>query len=151
MHDSVTPALKAFGLSIGIEGLTLDEDQSCTLIVDDLMFTLQWKSESQALLVYAPVGQIDMANPNTAQLLEILEANCLGMGTGGLALGLQPSFGAVVLSGQLPTRNLEPVVLEHYITFFVEMALEWTGRLKQAQNDGQNPAEASGMPPGIRV
>ena len=150
-QDYFTPVIQAFGSSIGIEGLALDEYQSCMLFVDDLTLNLQWKSESEALLVYAPVGMIDKDAPDTAQLIQLLEANCLGMDTGGLTLGLQPAFGTVVLSGQLPTHNLEPVVLERFINFFVEMAVEWADRLEQPQTGPKTPSEMPAMPAGIRV
>lgn len=151
VNDHFTPVLQAFGSSIGIEGLSLDECQSCTLSIDDHLVTLQLADESETLLVYAPVGMVDVKAPDTAQLMQLLEANCLGMGTGRLALGVQPVFGAIILSGQLPTRALEPVTLGRFIEFFAAMAEEWTDRLGRPQTSPEESSEVPGMPVGIRV
>ena len=150
-HDDFSPVLQAFGSSLGIEGLALDEYHSCTLGIDEMMLTMQWKSEAQTVLVYAPVGMIDKDAIDKNLLVQLLEANCLGMGTGGLTLGLQPGQGAIVLSGQLSTHNLEPVVLERFIEFFAGMADEWRERLAQAQNSGEMAPGEPDMPAGIRI
>ena len=145
-QDSFTPVLQAFGASIGVEGLALDDHQSCVLSIDDVMLTMQWMQDSETLLVYSPVGMIDKNAVTADLLLQLLEANCLGMGTGGLTLGAQPDFGAVVLSGRLPTHNLSPVVLERFIEFFASVADEWSKRLAETQPE-QAP-DTSDMPVG---
>ena len=145
-QDSFTPVLQAFGASIGVEGLALDDHQSCTLAIDDVMLTVQWKQDSEVLLVYSPVGMIDKNAVNADLLLQLLEASCLGMGTGGLTLGVQPEFGAIVLSGQLPTQNLNPVALERFIEFFASTADEWSKRLAETQPE-QAP-DTPGIPAG---
>ncbi|MCL1889258.1 MAG: type III secretion system chaperone [Desulfovibrionaceae bacterium] len=153
-RDDFSPVLQAFGSSLGIEGLALDEYQSCTLTIDEVMLAMQWKSEAQTVLIYAPVGMIDQDNLDKNLLVQLLEANCLGLGTGGLALGLQPGLGAIILSGQLSTHNLEPVVLERFIEFFTNMADEWKGRLAQTQaglETAPDTPAAPDMPVGIRI
>jgi hypothetical protein len=150
-QDNFSPVLQAFGTSLGIEGLALDEYGSCTLSIDEVMLTMQWKSESQTLLVYAPVGMIDKNDLGKALLVELLEANCLGMGTGGLALGLHPALGAIVLSGQLPTHNLEPVALGRFIEFFVNMADEWRVRLAETPGSRETAPDTAAEPVGIRI
>ena len=142
-QEYFTPIFQAFGASIGVEGLALDEQQSCILAIDDVLITMQWKQDSEVLLVYAPVGTIDNNVGDNRQLLQLLEANCLGMGTGGLTLGVQPEFGAIVLSGQFFTQNLNPVALERFIEFFASMADEWSKRLAETQ------PEQAPDPPGI--
>ncbi|MCL2029299.1 MAG: type III secretion system chaperone [Deltaproteobacteria bacterium] len=146
MEDYFTPILEAFGASIGVEGLALDEHQSCTLAIDEVMLTMQWIEDSEVLLVYAPVGMIDNKVGDNRQLLQLLEANCLGQGTGGLTLGVQPEFGAIILSGQLPTQNLNPVGLERFMEFFTSMAEEWSRRL--AETRPEEAPDTSGIPAG---
>jgi hypothetical protein len=73
------------------------------------------------------------------------------MGTGGLLLGVQPAFCAIILSGQLPTRNLEPVALERFIEFFTEVAEEWSARLGREQTTPETGAETFDVPEGLRV
>jgi hypothetical protein len=150
-QDNFSPVLAAFGASLGLEGLALDEYQSCTLAIDEVMLTMQWKGDSQILLVYAPVGLIDQDAPDPGLLWQLLEANCLGRGTGGLVLGLEPGLGAVILSGQLPTHNLEPVVLERYIESFANMADEWRGRLAEASAGRETAPGNSAEPMGIPI
>jgi hypothetical protein len=153
--DSFPSVLKVFGSSLGIDGLALDEYGTCSLAIDEVLLSLRWASDSQTLLVYAPVGMIDLNTVDKNQLVELLEANCLGQGTGGLTLGLEPGFGAIVLSGQLSTHNLEPFVLERFIEFFCGLAEDWSRRLAQAPNGAPSgrPAvpESPDMPVGIRA
>ena len=148
-NDDFSPVLQAFGSSLGIEGLALDEYQSCTLTINEVMLTLQWKRDSQTVLVYSPVGLIDKNALD--MLVQLLEANCLGLGTGGLALGLQPGLGAVILSGQLSTHNLGPVVLERFIEFFAAMADEWLSRLAETPGNRETTPDTVAMPAGIRA
>jgi hypothetical protein len=150
-QDFFAPILRAFGASIGVEGLALDEYQSCTLAIDDVMLTMQGANDAETLLVYAPVGMIDNNALDSGLLLQLLEANCLGKGTGGLILGLQPGFGAIILSGQLSTRNLSPVELERFIEFFVSTAEEWGKRLAETQSGPEQAPDISGMPAGIYI
>ena len=150
-QDYFAPILQAFGSSIGLEGLALDEHQSCTLAMGDVLLTMQWMPDADSLLVYAPVGMITYGALDENLLVQLLEANCLGRGTGGLSLGLQPGFGAVILSGSLFANRLAPVVLERFIEFFTGTAEEWIRRLAEAQGGREKIPDAPGMPAGLRV
>jgi hypothetical protein len=145
-HDDFSPVLQAFGESLGVQGLALDDCQSCSLSIGETLLTMQWKADSGVLLVYAPVGLISKDAMDRHMLISLLEANCLGMGTGGLALGLHPGLGAVILSGQVPGHGLNPVALERFAEFFVAMAEEWRGRLAEAPGGHETVSRASAEP-----
>jgi len=134
--------LAAFGSSLGLEGLSLDEYQSCTLVIDTVMLTLQWKEEAESLLVYAPVGRLRAVDDPASLYRHFLEANCLGGGTGGLTLGVQAGLEAVILSGRLPTRGLEAEALDAYIRVFADQVEFWMADIRDF---GATPTEQNGL------
>ena len=126
---SFTLILAEFGKGLGLEGLTLDDSSSCTLIVREVMFTMLWDEASQSLLVFAPIGSLRQTADEAALCRRMMEANCLGSGTGGLTLGVQPGLDAIILSGRIPGAALSAPALSRWIDVFTEQGVHWKQEL----------------------
>lgn len=139
--------LERFGASLGIEGLALDEYHSCMLAVRDVAFILQWGEAAQSVLIYASVGTLSHAEDEGALCRHLLEASCLGAGTGGFTLGVQPEMGTVILSGRMPGAALSEESLGRWVSAFVQQAEKWMGSLGyggEAQQAAQPETESMG-------
>lgn len=145
--------LRHFGESAGLPDLVLDEDGACALVFDDLLLHLVWDEEEQLLFVRAAVGQLSEIADNRALYEELLGADCLGSGTGGLSLGLDPFFPLMVLSGRLAGREITAARFHDYVESFVNMAGIWSERIKAVQEgrEAASPRPDTLPFPGIRV
>ncbi|MDL2279127.1 type III secretion system chaperone [Desulfovibrio sp. OttesenSCG-928-G11] len=145
--------LAQFGDSIGIEGLAPDESGMTALFIDDLQIILNWQEDDDLLTVRALIGDIAPQSDVLRLYSELLSANSLCCGTGGLLLGIEPVFDQIVLSGRLPGRDMSPVLLHRFIEFFLDMAEQWQEKIKALQADDAVIDESGTRPgaEGIRI
>ena len=54
--------LQEFGVTIGIPSLTLDEDNRCNLVFDDIGISFELSKEQESLYVYSYLGDAPDAN-----------------------------------------------------------------------------------------
>ena len=94
----------AYGRILGLSNLTLDRDGQCHLQFDErLPVSLAVADEGEELVAVAAVGELGPA-PRAAMAL-LLDANFLGRGTRGMALGVEAETGAVALSARLRAQR----------------------------------------------
>ncbi|MDR2788736.1 MAG: type III secretion system chaperone [Candidatus Accumulibacter sp.] len=147
------PILARLGEAIGIPDLALDEASACMLEIDGQLFSLQWSEEAKTAHLYAVVGAAEHGPRALPLYTALLEANCLGRDTGGLALGLHAELDSIVLSGQVFSGNLEGDALYRYLECFVGQAKDWTRRIQEILTDAPEaaPSPLEGGWPGLRI
>lgn len=123
--DAFPQILKTFGQNLGLDGLSLDERGDCLLSFDQVLVNLHWNQEN--LLIFSPVGELP-SEASAAVYEELLAANCLR--AEGWVLGLEPQNRSVIISAQLPARDLELAKLENFLAWFVDRAENWQIRLE---------------------
>ena len=132
-----------FGHSTGLDGLALDDDGYCCLLIDkDLVINIEHDEPGQRLVLYSVVGEAG------DRLAALLEANYLGQGTGGATLGLQPGSTRAVLSREVPVAGLDVPAFSAALERFVNTTEDWTRRLA-APAESAAPAYTPGAS-GIR-
>lgn len=128
-REQVDHVLAAFGDTVGLERLALDEAGMGALFIDETAVNLEVDEAESRLLLYAGLG-VPEGDP-AATHIALLEANLFWQGTGGATLALQPETGVVLLVQALPTAGLDPVGFETALQTFVEVAETWERRLRQ--------------------
>ncbi|MDL2279124.1 type III secretion system chaperone [Desulfovibrio sp. OttesenSCG-928-G11] len=147
MSSTNFPAILAqFGKSIGLEDLAMDEGAMALLSIDDLQVILSWQEEEDLLRVHAGIGAVDPQGDTLRLYSELLSANSLCCGTGGLLLGLDPVFDRIMLSGTLPGRDMSPVLLHRFIELFMDVAEQWQEKIKALQAADASGDESGGRP-----
>ena len=118
--------LADFGASLGLDGLSLDEDGHCALAFDEVMVNIDFIEETQDLLFYSALGISDEAQrSDPAILLPLLQANYFGMGTAGGQIGIDKTSGMVTLSRAYPLQLLDLQGLTASLQAFVSTAEYW--------------------------
>ena len=149
-RDTVQQILGDFGKTIGLDGLELDGEGYCCLMIDnDLVINIEFDEPGVRLMLYSKLGR--PGPDRLAALTEIMEANYLGRGTDGATLGIEPGSGAIVLSREVPVAGIDVPGFSNALERFVNMAESWTKRLGEASSPAP-PSEAPEHPPvgGIR-
>lgn len=138
--------LAAFGATVGLDRLALDEAGTGALFIDEVAVNLEVDEAQGRLLLYAALG-VPEGDPAAAHVA-MLEANLFWQGTAGATLALQPETGAALLVRALPMAELDEVGFETALQTFVEMAEAWEGRL-QVAGDPAATEPFSPMPSGM--
>jgi hypothetical protein len=87
-RETISDVVAAYGRILGLSDLTLDQDGQCHLQFDErLPVSLAVADEGEELVAVAAVGELGPAPPQAAMVL-LLDANFLGRGTRGMALGV---------------------------------------------------------------
>jgi len=146
--DQASAIVKALGDRLGLEGLELDEDDSCTLRFGEaLEVTMQL--DDDAFVLSAEVG-VAPAPAEPAMLEALLEANLFWSGTGGATLSMDPSSRRVFLHERCLASALAPDRLETMLERFVNAAESWAAKVSEGgtgQDAGpENDADMGGRP-----
>jgi len=139
--------IKGFAEATGLP-LQIAADDSCSLETEGMIITMQYRQESDDIVIFAPVMTPDENEtlPN-AVLRKALEFSYNGQGTRGAFLGLFE--GALVLSIAVPTHGLDVNSLCIRIIAFTETAQGIALELEKILTEGggyevQNKDERNG-------
>jgi hypothetical protein len=130
--------VRAFGQSVGIRDLRVDEDGfSAVAVGDRLIINFQYVEDADVIVVFTELGEVSRAR-ETEVYRAMLDANFFWQGTGGAVLALEAESRTAVLMTREPLEGLTPEAFEHAVGMFAKRADEWIERL--AELNGQVPA-----------
>ena len=124
--------LNEFGGVIGIESLTLNEKNGCTLSFDELIVNIQYVEEDNAFLLFSDLGKIPEAK-NSELYKALLTANFYRSQIINAAFSYCESTDSIVLILLQPIDNLASGQLDEIFQKFIDLVDAWTVRIKQEQ------------------
>ena len=106
--------MSAFAEKLGIEGIAV-ENGTCSLTIDDIPMEFTESPDGLAVVGAAVIGEPPPEKREEFYAM-LLRANTQLYGTQGIALGISPDPGEIILIGGLPFKDLDE---------FVSKAEEW--------------------------
>ena len=148
--EAIQSLIAAFGAGIDLPELALDSQGYCALGFDELEVHLQFDQQTDDLLAFSSLGQLnDAARPRACELL--LHANLFWSGTNGATLALQPGDHTVMLHDRQATTTLDEARLNQWLHAFVTSAEQWSGIVAELNERGaeepDDPAPQNPTPP----
>jgi hypothetical protein len=120
--------LKQLGDDTGLGELTLDEAETCTILVDEMKVSMIHIIEGNRLLLFAEVGEL-AEEMCPALALAALKANYLFRGTGGATLSVNPETSMLCLNQSFLLEPIEYEVFIEIINGFVDTLAQWKSLL----------------------
>ena len=109
------------GAEMGFEGLCLDEENACTLMIRETLITMIWFRATDSLLMYAPLGELPPELEDWRLYRAMLEMDMQSRGK--LCVpGLDTATRLVTLGAALPGHALTPASLCAYLDMFGQEA-----------------------------
>ena len=143
MKTDFAAILEQYGKSINVERLSLDEQGSCMIGLEDVLVSLIWIEKDDYLHICAPVGPWGEVDDEECFCRELLTIGASGHGKGGFSVGLDQEFGVLTLSLRIPGAALTPASIQEFITAFVVEASGLQARIELLQQKTVAPnAEA---------
>ena len=115
--------MSAFAEKLGIEGVEV-KDGTCSLTIDDIPMDFTESPDGLAVVGAAVIGE-PPPEKREAFYEMLLRANTQLYGTQGIALGISPDTGEIILIGGLPFKGLEMEEFCKDLDEFVSKAEEW--------------------------
>ena len=115
--------MSAFAEKLGIEGIAV-ENGTCSLTIDDIPMEFTESPDGLAVVGVAVIGE-PPPEKREAFYEMLLNANTQLYGTQGIALGISPDTGEIILIGGLPFKGLEIEEFCKDLDEFVGKAEEW--------------------------
>ena len=115
--------MSAFAEKLGIEGITV-ENGTCSLTIDDIPMEFTESPDGLAVVGAAVIGEPPPEKREEFYAM-LLRANTQLYGTQGIALGISPDTGEIILIGGLPFKGLEMEEFCKDLDEFVSKAEEW--------------------------
>lgn len=126
--------LADFAAMTGLQ-VAADAQNSCQLETDGLIITLQYRSDADDLVIFAPVTDSDgNGGLVSSQYKKALSLAYDGKGTSGASLGLFD--GELVLSVHLPMNGLDAETLGVRLTAFTDAAISVRAEIAAETGNG---------------
>ena len=120
--------MSAFAEKLGIEGVEV-KDGTCSLTIDDIPMEFTESPDGLAVVGAAVIGEPPPEKREEFYAM-LLRANTQLYGTQGIALGISPDTGEIILIGGLPFKGLELQEFCKDLDEFVSKAEEWREALE---------------------
>lgn len=118
-----------------------DDDYYSFSVDDSLIVEIKYESDSELVCFFVQLGVIDA--PNKGEITEdILDANVLWRGTGGVTLGQDSATGIVTLAYQERIEHMTYSRFEEILDTVISSAQVWAERIK-----GDTPGATEGLDP----
>ena len=115
--------MSAFAEKLGIEGVEV-KDGTCSLTIDDIPMEFTESPDGLAVVGAAVIGEPPPEKREEFYAM-LLRANTQLYGTQGIALGISPDTGEIILIGGLTFKDLEIKEFCKCLDEFVSKAEEW--------------------------
>ena len=115
--------MTAFAETLGIEGIEVKEG-ICSMTIDDIPMEFTESPGGEAVVGVAVIGEPPPVKREAFYEM-LLQANTQLYGTQGIALGISPDTGEIILIGGLPFKGLEIEEFCKDLDEFVGKAEEW--------------------------
>ena len=123
MNTTNFPAiLRQCGTDMGFDGLCLDEDNSCTLMIHEAVITMLWFKATDSLLLYASLGDVPQGLESELLYKALLELDMRSRGRLCVS-GMDLNTRLVTLGAALPGYALTPASLRGYLDMFGQEAV----------------------------
>lgn len=137
LKKEVNSLLNKLGASLGLDGLSLDENNHCILLFDDkVILNLELDEVNELLVVYSYIGEVPFeGRENIFEAL--LESNFFWRNTQGATLGIDKHTQTVVLAYpmELPLKNKN--IFEERLAVFVDVTEQWIDRLEGMSREAE--------------
>ena len=136
--DETAKIVRDLGAAYDIEGLSLDENGDCSLLVDqktDIFF--HFDEVNQRVIIESIVGELPSENQESI-LISLMRGNRLGVETLGGTLSLSPK-NQILFLRELPHKKLNLSILERAIDMHITATLDWKERL-EGNSDTETPS-----------
>ena len=122
----VNELLESTGKSLGLPGLSLDENNHCVLLFDD----------KELLIIYSYLGEVPFEGRENI-FESLLESNLFWKDTQGATIGIDRQTQTVVLAFpmELPLKRKE--IFEDRLALFVELTESWIKKLEKLSIDAE--------------
>ena len=115
--------MSAFAETLGIDGIEV-KDGICSMTIDDIPMEFTESPGGEAVVGVAVIGE-PPPDKREAFYEMLLQANTQLYGTQGIALGISPDTGEVILIGGLPFKGLGLKEFCKDLDNFINKAEEW--------------------------
>lgn len=141
--------LAAFGETIGLDGLALDQRGLAILQLGEVLVNVELDEDRQFLLLTAALGRPrgDLGEAYA----HLLDANFCWQGTYGGTFSVERETGQVVLQRPLPLSSLELASFETALEEFVETSEAWSAQLAAGTTKAPSDALRFDLPGLIRA
>jgi beta-galactosidase GanA len=120
-REQVNAAIKAFADAARVDGLALDEQDSCSVLIRERIdVDLIFDEAGERLVIETPLGFLPETG-RTDLMLRLAQANRLGVETRGGTLAMGPDDG-IVLMRELPHAEFDYPLLEKALVEQIETA-----------------------------
>lgn len=125
MLEKYLELLKQFAQRVGLVPAELFLQRQ-EIVIDDLAISLSCEElkDSNNILCFSLLG-IPNKNISKTVYMELLEANCFWIGTGGATLGIQEHSGEVIICSKISLDDLNVTDFSKFIDNFSEIAHYW--------------------------
>ena len=136
-NRQVDKLFSEFGKMIGIEELSLDQENRCVLEFDNQVVNFHFNEEQDTLMIFSDLGKI--RNSDARPLYkELLTANFYREQMSNSALSYSPETDSVVLLLDQSIQGIGFRKFDDLIENFVNIAMAWTLKISQTREDA-NP------------
>lgn len=123
-EETVNQILEAFGRSINLSDVRLNDNKTCFLCVDeDKNVQVTYNEAQEALDFFASVGQIPENEKHCCN--DLLKSNSEWALTKGAALAKENGSSEVILEYRLPLLNLTKELFERAFEQFIGLVTVW--------------------------
>lgn len=145
MRQLLDELFNEIGRRIGLDGLSLDEDNTLLLgLEQELFMTVQWRDETQTLLFNAVLC---MQPCNDLEKLQaLMQTNCVLTHGYGMSFNLDPATDHINLSQVVNITDKSSFTLQEKLELFISTSAAWHERLNSTaplQMDWQHSASAA--------
>ncbi len=137
LRKEVNGVLEKLGSSLGLQDLSLDENNHCILLFDDkVILNLELDETNELLVVYSYIGEVPFEGRENI-FETMLESNFFWRNTQGATLGIDKHTQTVVLAYpmELPLKNKE--IFEERLAVFVDVTEQWIDRLDRMTQEAE--------------
>lgn len=132
----------AFGKACGLDGLRFDDEGVAAIQADDIRLSFMEVPEARRLVMFADVA--DKPDGNCGLYETLLEAQHLGMATGGATFSISPD-GKISLYRLDPLVDLDAELLAKIVESFLNLVDRWR-EIIAAYRPGESPAKDETLP-----
>lgn len=122
--------------------LTLNENFTCSLLVENVLINFQYQKYDQTLLMYGLVAYEEKGF-NTAQLERALEANLFGYESLTFHLGYYKAMHALVLSIAKQEKDLDAEEFAKLVLVFADQVKKWEQEITALANEENTSSQIS--------
>lgn len=142
--ETFNALLKTFGMQVGINDLSFNEDLHCRFTVDgQLSIDVRYDKEKEIFSLLSEIGQLSENNFEISCDC-LLKANSEWALSKGMTLGKIPNTRTVTLGYYEPSKGLLQDRFDNLIRGFVEFSEAWKKQLELI-SQGQLPKELSDL------